>query len=111
MALGLALSGCGSLSPDRWTGTVTPEGGPGCGPPSSATLTRRGHEFAFAPNDGALVISGTVGADGTLHGTLPNTDADHKPFPLTLDGTLTPLGFDGVYTTPRCRAQVSLRRP
>jgi hypothetical protein len=79
-----------------------------CSPPASATLTQRGSEFSFAPNDGAIVITGVIEKDNSLHGNLALVGADHKPFTLTLDGTFTSDGFDGIYASPRCRSDVRL---
>ncbi len=87
---------------------VTAVSGVRCSPPASATLTQRGSEFNFAPNDGAIVITGVIGEDSSVNGSLALVGADHKPFTLTLDGTLTRDGFEGIYATPRCRSRVNL---
>ena len=109
----VALAGCGSgaafLTYDlRWVGTITPQDEAACGAPTQGTLTRRANGVTFTPNDGVLVISGTIDPSGHVHGALTLSGADHHPFPLVLDGTLAQDGFQGIYTTPRCQSQVRL---
>jgi len=107
--LGLTACVAGLRSREgRWTGEVTPIGGT-C-PPSHATLTVGAGAFSFTPDDGVLVVRGKVAPDGTLQGTLPLVGQNHVAFPLNIAGTLTPDGFTGTYTTPKCRATVRMRR-
>ena len=109
--LPLLLAGCGAIAQlkgydGRWTGMLKPEAGT-C-QPSHATLTVGGRAFSFAPDDGVLVLHGTIAPDDTLHAVLPLLGPNHTPFPLTLDGRLSRTGFTGLYTTPKCRAEVTL---
>src|SRR5580704_380768 len=92
----------------RYTGTMTPEGA--CGTSGRGTLTVVGGHGQFAPNDGALLVPAQVAADGTLSGRLDRMGADNKPFPLTLEGTVTEEVATGVYVTPRCRFSLLLTR-
>lgn len=63
-----ALCGCSAVqTQDRYTGDSPQcEGGFG----TSSTLVRKGSSFAYTPADGALVLRGTLGRDGTLSGSL-----------------------------------------
>lgn len=114
----LALGGCGgresyATSYDlRWVGTVTPEAGR-CPPASQATLTltRRDRAVAFAPNEGVIVLHGSLGANGTVEAALDPGAAGRHPFPLRFTGTIAPDGVTGLYTSPICRAHVELHPP
>ncbi len=98
LVLVLAVAGC-AAAPRRFAGTLA-----GCGAPLTATLTRAGDAFAFAPGDGPLVLRGQVAADGTLSGSL-NTQPPGKPaYMLAVAGRLAPGGATLTYTTPRCTA-------
>ncbi len=88
---------------------MTPKSGSACGSLVSSTLTRRGDQFTFTPGDGVLVITGNIATDGSLHGSLALIGANKQPFPLTVDGAITPEGFTGTYSTPRCEAKIQLR--
>jgi len=101
------LAGC-AVREARYTGTLTPEGA--CGTAGRATLTVKDRHAEFAPNDGALVVPGEVAADGTLSGRLERTGVDNKPYPLTLEGTVTEEVATGSYVTPRCRFALLLTR-
>ncbi len=108
------LASCGGAPAQqqaRYTGAVTPDGP--CGAASSGTLTTliaggaRGH-FTFAPADGVLQLSGTVGEDGTLAAELTTPGADRKGFTMRFSGHLDPEHVTGRYVTPRCGFSVSL---
>jgi hypothetical protein len=92
----------------RYTGTLTPE--TACGMAGRATLTVMDGRATFAANDGALLVPGEVAPDGTLSGRLVLTGADRKPYPLTLEGTVTEEVATGSYVTPRCRFALLLTR-
>ena len=118
-ALSLALlMGCtkresfGASYDLRWVGPVAPESGR-CPPQTRGTLTMvaRDRSVAFTPNDGVLVLHGTVGADGAVHASLDAPGAEHRPFALRLDAMLTEAGVNGTYTTPICRERVELHPP
>lgn len=96
----------------RWVGSVTPEAGR-CPPASVGTMTAvaRDRSITFTPNDGVLVLHGTVGSDGTVHAAFDPQGADHHPFPLRLDAKLTAAGVTGTYTSPICHAHVELHPP
>lgn len=114
----VVLAGCtGRESPGtsydlRWVGAVTPEAGR-CPPSSVGTLTAvvRDRSVTFTPNDGVLVLQGTVGSDGTVHAAFAAQGADRHPFPLRLDATLSEAGVTGTYTSPICRSHVELHPP
>jgi hypothetical protein len=92
----------------RYTGTLTPE--TACGTAGRATLTVMDGRARFTPNDGAVVVPGEVAADGSLSGRLERTGADNKPYPVTLEGTVTEEVATGSYVTPRCRFALLLTR-
>ncbi len=106
--LALILLAACSPRQARYTGTMTPESA--CGAAGKATLTVVGARAEFSPNDSSLLIPGAVAADGTLSGRLERTGADNKPFPLTLEGSVTEEVATGVYATPRCRFSLLLTR-
>lgn len=90
----------------RYTGLTVPNGA--CGTTSSATLTIARNRFAFAPSDGTLIITGTIGENSLLQGDLATTGADHKPFVMHLSAKLDGEAVSGTYTTPRCTFTVAL---
>jgi len=92
----------------RYTGTMTPESA--CGTAEKATLTVAKGTASFAANDGAVVVPATVATDGKLAGQRVLIGGDKKPFPLSLDGTVTNDVATGTYTTPRCRFSLLLTR-
>ncbi len=107
VAVALAtLAGCGTgLSAQRrYVGTLA-----GCDGNGTATLTRIRNEFAFAPNDGALLIRGTVAADGSLRGTLNTQPPGKPPYMLIVTGQATKDVVTVTYATPQCTAHGSLK--
>ena len=104
-----AMAACGGGFPSRemrYTGTVMPDGA--CGVASRGTLTTVGGRFTFAPSDGVLLLSGTVGASGELAAALATPGVDRKPFLMRFDGALTAGQVTGRYLTPRCGFNVRL---
>jgi hypothetical protein len=119
LALSFALlAGCikresfGSSYDLRWVGPVTPVAGR-CPAASQGTMTMvaRDRSVTFAPSDGVIVLRGNVAPDGTVHAGLDTLGADHRPFPLRLEASLSDAGVNGTYTTPICRERVELRSP
>jgi hypothetical protein len=106
--MGFLLAGCGMpLSHEtRYVGTATPEAA--CGAASPATLTTAKGRFTLAPDDGTLLLSGDVGADGALLATLTTPGADRKPFVMRFNGRMNAQTVQGRYVTPRCAFAVSL---
>lgn len=72
------------------------------------TMLTGDRSITFAPTGGVLVLHGAVGADGAAHASFDATGESHKPFPLRFSGTLTRAGVSGTYSTPICRARVTL---
>jgi hypothetical protein len=105
-----ALAACTAASPRqaRYSGTMTPDSA--CGATEKATLTVVKDTASFAANDGAVVVPATVAQGGKLAGQRVLIGGDKKPFPLSLDGTVTDDVFTGTYTTPRCRFSLLLTR-
>jgi hypothetical protein len=109
LVLAGSLTACSPVAREaRYTGTMTPESA--CGATEHATLVVATGTASFAANDGAVVVPATVAPDGKLAGQLVLTGGDKKPFPLTLEGTVTQDTATGSYTTPRCRFALSLKR-
>lgn len=115
-AVCLLASGCATLLANqiRYAGSL-----PDCatGADARATLVRVSDQFSFAPSDGALIISGTVAADGTFAGTLipeasraNRTGSPPAPVTLTVSGTLDNDAAKGTYVTHRCRTAFTLPR-
>jgi len=112
------LAGCShrptllSTYDHRWVGTVIAQDGSLCGPPTRGVMTLRDSDrlIFFLPNDGALVLRGSLAADGTIQAVRDAPGVDHKPFTMLLIAQLTRNGVIGTYTTPRCRWSVSLHR-
>jgi hypothetical protein len=107
--LTLLLAGCADAGPHgRMVGSVTPQTpGPGCSA-TTGMLTLDGKVFQFEPDEGVLVIQGSVGPDGALHGRGEQSGSDHKPFVTTFDGKLTGKTVQGTLKDPRCTSQVAL---
>ena len=115
----LAISSCGMplTLESRYAGALQ-----GCagGSATRATLVRQANHFSFAPSDGALVISGTVAADGSFSGALVTSPSRHdqegrsgtaaQAFALTVTGHLDGGAATGTYATPRCHAAFYLPR-
>ena len=121
LAACLAASGCSFRLENqvRYAGTL---GGcaEGSGGTNQASLVRVADRFSFAPQDGALVLSGPVTADGTFSGSLApaasrhdgttRPDARQPSVVLTVQGRLDNDVAAGVYATPRCRTEFRLPR-
>ncbi len=105
MCLLVFLSECGAdiSAQRRYTGSLA-----GCDGTMTATLTLIGNQFAFAPANGALVIRGTVAANGSLSGSLDTQPAGKPPYLLTVAGTAAREAVTLTYVTPRCTAQGTL---
>lgn len=111
----IVLAGCtnreslGTPYDLRWVGTVAPEAGR-CPPSSQGTMTAkiRDRSVTFTPNDGVLVLHGSVGPDGAVHAEFDAQSADHRPFPLRLDAKLSEAGVTGTYSSPICHSHVEL---
>lgn len=112
LAVLLPLAGCGLAPPARnFVGPVTARpGNPAC-QTSRGTLTVRGRQFQFEPNEGVLVIQGGIAPDGHLRGEDTTRGVDHHPFTLRFEGTLAGDEVTGTLTTPRCTFDVALRPP
>jgi hypothetical protein len=110
LLLALALCGCQDIltREARYSGAMSPASA--CGSPGTATLMVAQGKASFAPNDGAVVLSGTVSDDGTLSAWLELEGADHKPYRLVVQGKVDRDHAEGVYATPRCRFALDLHR-
>jgi hypothetical protein len=104
MAL-LAACGVPTSQQTRYTGPLA-----GCGLAGTATLTRIGDSFAFAPADGVLVLRGQVAPNGSLSATLNTQPAGKPAYVLTVRGRLDDESAVLLYTTPRCAAAATLTR-
>jgi hypothetical protein len=114
VAGGLLVAGCAALgaggrqpAEQRFTGQLI-----GCGGgATAATLTRTGDAIAFAPDDGVLVLRGTVAADGTFTARLNTQPAGKPAYLLTAAGQVGEDGATVSFAAPTCaRATATLTR-
>lgn len=77
----------------------------GCGAGQAATLTRIGADFAFAPDNGALLIRGRVARDGSLAGQFNTQPAGKPPYVLAVSGRIADGTATLRYVTPHCTAE------
>jgi|GEM_PF-1104719 len=95
----------------RWVGTLHTLQGR-CPDQSSSTLVVNEKELSFAPADGVLVLHGRRTADRShLHAQLVLPGTNHKPVPMVLQAHPQGRAIVGLYGTPTCRAEITLRRP
>lgn len=117
----LALDGCaasaGGQANGHFAGTVTPVGA--SGPPVPAELCQgvtrggldlAGTRFDFAPNEGTIVLHGTIDPSGTLSATLSFPGGGHHTYTARFMGRLNGTEITGRLITPECQAAVALRR-
>ncbi|MGC8524329.1 MAG: hypothetical protein ACP5M5_08585 [Acidibrevibacterium sp.] len=114
----LALGGCATIGKElstqaydqRYTGEIQPMGGVHCTDSMPATLVTRAADLSvvFTPNDGALVIRGSMSRDGQVLARLNTAPPNRPPYLLSLEGRVEKAGFSGVYQTPQCAWKVVL---
>ncbi len=120
LLLSLLASGCGAATPAtvRYTGQ-SPACGRSEGGGTTATLTRLGRGFAFAPYDGVLVVRGTVAPDGSLAGTLalrpmragaPGTKSPAAAQAISVTGRIGGEAATLAYAAPGCTTTLTLAR-
>jgi hypothetical protein len=90
----------------RYAGTLR-----GCGSSQPASLSRSGDSFAFAPGDGALVLRGTLAADGSFSATLNTQPAGKPAYLLVVQGRADAGAATLRYSTPRCAAATAVLAP
>jgi hypothetical protein len=117
LALGGCAAGAEGKANGHFGGTVTPVGA--SGPPVPAELcqgvTRGGldiadTQFDFAPNEGTIVLHGTIDPSGTLAATLSFPGGGHQTYTARFMGHLSGTKISGRLVTPECQAAVVLRR-
>jgi hypothetical protein len=118
LGLLLALGGCTTIGnalstqiyDQRYTGEILPISGVQCTDSMPATLVTRAADLSvvFTPNDGALVIRGSMSREGQVLARLNTAPPNRPPYLLTLDGRIEKGGFSGVYQTPQCAWKVAL---
>ena len=107
--------GCGGAEGSRFVGSVaTTQGICGLGfdaqGKATATLMVRGSDVQFVPSDGVTVLPGHMDAAGHVLAGSNAVGGDKKPFPQVFDGERKGDAVSGVFATPRCRADVMLKR-
>jgi len=105
----LPLAHCAAGLPARFTGPLTPRAGV-CDAAGRAVLTLHDDFVAFAPQEGTLILSGKLQADGTIsaHWSPANGPA-HAAMGWTLTARVSPPStINGTYVTPRCTYTVYL---
>ncbi len=111
----LGVAGCGGEDATRFVGgAATTQGVCGLGfdaqGKATATLMVRGGDVQFVPSDGVTVLPGHVDAAGHVLAGSNAVGADKKPFPQVFEGARKGDAVSGVFATPRCRADVVLKR-
>lgn len=106
----LALAACAAGPGGRWVGPVTPETPSDACRPSRGVLTARDGKALFAPNEGTVVLEGTLAPDGSVRAERNAPGADKKPFPQAFEARLDGDRVIGTLSTPRCRHRVELTR-
>ncbi len=107
LLLTLPLAACAGDPLITYTGTLTPTAGT-CDATNRATLQRHGANLQFTPQDGVLVLDGTVSPAGAINASTTSTSMDRKPYHLTFTGQVAGNAITGAYVTPRCRYAVKL---
>jgi hypothetical protein len=106
----LTLLGCAdeNTGERRYVGALA-----GCeafaGASHNATLTRNADVVVFTPDDGTLMLTGTLAADGTLMLRRNTQPAGKPPYVLTVSGRVAAGQATLTYVTPRCQAHGVLR--
>ena len=111
----IGLAGCGGRTDGTYVGLLTTQQGLcGMGEDSRAnapaTLSLRGKDAQFEPEDGVIMLEGHIDNAGHVLAQSNAPGADHKPFPQVFEGDLTANRVSGRFATPRCRAIVTLTR-
>ena len=114
----LALGGCGTIGnalstqsyDQRFTGEIFPIGGVHCTDQMPATLVTRAADLSvvFTPNNGALVLRGSMSREGQVLARLNTAPPSHPPYLLTLEGHIANGVFSGIYQTPQCAWKTAL---
>ncbi len=90
-----------------FVGQLTPGSGR-CEASDEAMLTLRGDKAQFSPNGGVLLLDGKADAAGQVAASLTLRGASGIPYALRLDAHREADRITGTYTTPDCRAAISL---
>lgn len=106
----LAFAACATGPGGRWVGPVTPETPSDVCQTTRGVLTARDGKALFAPNEGTVVLEGTLAPDGAVRAERNAPGADKKPFPQVLEARLRDDRVTGTLSTPRCRHRVELTR-
>jgi hypothetical protein len=98
----------------RWVGDVRPEG-PGCGTATKGAMTIGQGKFGFDPFQSTTVITGDVGTDGHMEGTMVRTGAEKQVNSISFQGqvkrnTAGTESIAGELTSGSCHWSVLLRR-
>ncbi len=111
----IGLAGCANTTNGLYLGLVSTQQGV-CGPNDGnqagtrASLTLRGKDVQFQPDNGVIVLEGHLDSAGHMLAQSNAPGADHKPFAQVFEGDLVGHRIVGRFATPRCRATVSLAR-
>ncbi len=117
LALGGCAAGVGGHANGHFVGTVTPVGASGPANPAElcqgvtrGELDIAGTRFDFAPNEGTIVLHGTLDPSSTLTATLSFPGGGHRTYTARFMGHLNGTDITGRLVTPECQAAVTLRR-
>ncbi len=111
----LTLAACAGGPDGRYFGKMATQTGI-CGLSATpdgqidASLTIRGGDVRFVPEQGVVVLPGRIDAAGHVIASDSQPGADRKSFVMVFEGDLHGDTITGRYATPRCRATVTLAR-
>lgn len=117
LALGACAAGTASQANGHFVGMVTPVGANGppvpvqlCQGVTRGELDIAGTRFDFAPNEGTIVLHGTIEPSGALAATLSFPGGSHQTYTVRFMGHRNGTEITGRLVTPECQAAVALRR-
>ena len=98
----------------RWVGPVSPEGA-GCGATTTGLMNIGQGGVGFAPFQNTVVLSGTIGSDGTVNAKQERAGGDKQLLTILFDGQVVHSTgeqdrVEGVLMSGRCRWHVKLTR-
>jgi hypothetical protein len=102
------LAACAGGQTVTYVGHLTALAGT-CDATNRATLQRHGTAVQFTPQDGVLVLEGTVSAGGAINASTQTTGMDRKPYNLSFRGQIEGGSVSGTYASSRCRYGVQLQ--
>lgn len=107
-ALLLGLAACATGLPRKFVGELQPVAGT-CDSGNRATLTRSGSSILFEPQEGVIVLNGTLSQTGEAAASVEMPGMNHVAYRLNFTGHVDGDRILGTYVTLHCRYRVTLR--